>query len=93
LLEALRKMTLLPAQRLEIVAPSMRFKGRLQVGCDADITVFDAGSVIDKATYEDGLAFSQGIRYVMVNGVLVVKNAETVADVYPGQPVYGKYKK
>ncbi len=90
--EAIEKMTLLPAKRLEGIAPSMRFKGRIQIGCDADITVFDPQTIIDKASYEDGLAFSDGIYHVLVNGVFVLKNGETVRDVYPGQPVYGKYK-
>ena len=93
LIEALKKMTLLPAQRLESIAPMMRFKGRLQVGADADITVFDPTTIKDKATFEKGLEFSEGIVYVVVNGVLVVKDGKTVENVFPGQPIYGKYKK
>ena len=91
--EAIEKMTLLPAKRLESIAPAMRFKGRVQVGADADITIFNPNTVIDKATFEKGLAFSGGIEYVLVNGVFVLKNGQTVANVLPGQPVYGKYKK
>jgi dihydroorotase len=89
---AIEKMTLLPARRLEKIAPSMRFKGRMQVGADADITIFNPNTVKDKATFETGLAFSEGIEYVLVNGVFVVKNGQTVPDVFPGQPVYGRYK-
>ncbi|MEP2670174.1 MAG: amidohydrolase family protein [Cyclobacteriaceae bacterium] len=91
--EAIEKMTLLPAKRLEGVAPIMRFKGRIQVGTDADITVFDPNTIIDKATFEKGLAFSEGVQFVLVNGVFVLKEGKTVKNVYPGQPVYGKYKK
>lgn len=91
--DALAKMTLFPAKRLEIAAPMMRFKGRLQVGCDADITVFNPKTIQDKATFSEGLAFSEGIEYVLVNGVCVVKNGETVAGLFPGKAVYGKYKK
>ena len=91
--EAIEKMTLLPAKRLEGVAPIMRFKGRIQVGTDADITVFDPNTIIDRATFEKGLAFSEGIQFVLVNGVFVLKEGKTVKNVYPGQPVYGKYKK
>ncbi|MBK8494446.1 MAG: D-glutamate deacylase [Chitinophagaceae bacterium] len=58
---AIEKMTLLPAKRLENIAPSMRFKGRIQVGADADITIFDPNTIIDKATFEKGLEFSAGI--------------------------------
>ena len=81
------------AKRLEGIAPMMRYKGRIQIGADADITIFNPDTVIDKATFEKGLAFSEGIEYVMVNGVFVLKNGKTITSVFPGQPVYGKYKK
>jgi len=90
---AIEKMTLLPAKRLEGIAPMMRFKGRIQVGADADITIFNPNTIIDKATFEKGLEFSAGIEYVMVNGAFVLKNGKTVSGVFAGQPVYGKYKK
>ncbi len=93
LIEALAKMTIRPAQRLEDIAPSMRLKGRLQVGSDADITVFDAGSIIDTATFEDDLSFSDGVVHVLVNGTFVVKDGATVPDVYPGRPVMGRYRR
>jgi N-acyl-D-aspartate/D-glutamate deacylase len=91
--DAIEKMTLLPARRLESTAPMMRFKGRIQVGADADITIFNPNTIIDKATFEKGLAFSEGIEYVIVNGTFVLKKGKTVTDVFPGQPVYGKFKK
>lgn len=90
---AIAKMTLLPAKILESMAPMMRYKGRIQIGADADITVFNPNTVIDKATFEGGLEFSEGIEYVIVNGVVVLKNGTIVPSVFPGQPVYGKYKK
>jgi len=60
LMTALRKMTLMPAQRLEKRAPMFKDKGRIRVGADADITVFDADRIIDKATYEEPLRYSEG---------------------------------
>ena len=57
-------MTIRPARRLEDIAPSMRLKGRIQVGCDADITGFDPDTIIDTATFEDDLSFSEGVRHV-----------------------------
>jgi hypothetical protein len=90
---AIEKMTLLPAKRLENIAPMMRFKGRIQVGADADITIFNPTTIIDKATFEKGLEFSAGIEYVMVNGSFILKNGETVTNIFPGQAVYGKFKK
>lgn len=92
LMEALRKMTIMPAQRLETVSPMMRQKGRMQVGMDADITIFDPATIIDKSTFEGGLKFSEGIHHVLVNGTFVVKSGKTLGNVFPGQPIYGKYK-
>ena len=51
--DAIRKMTLMPAQRLEARVPMMKTKGRLRVGADADITVFDPEHVIDRSTYKE----------------------------------------
>ncbi len=92
LMEALRKMTIMPAQRLEAISPMMGRKGRLQVGADADIAIFDPKTIIDKATFEGGLKFSEGIHHVLVNGVLVVRDAKTVEKAFPGQPILGKYR-
>ena len=90
---AIEKMSYLPARRLETIAPMMRYKGRVQIGADADLTIFDPNTVIDKSSFEKGLEFSAGIEYVIVNGVLVLKNGKTVAGTFPGQGVYGKFKK
>lgn len=79
LMEALRKMTILPAQRAGLAQ-----KGRLAVGADADVTVFDPARVIDQATFEKPAQYSTGIPYVLVNGVLVVKE-DAIQDVFPGQ--------
>lgn len=86
LMPALRKMTLMPAQRLEKRAPMFKDKGRIRVGADADITVFEPNRVIDKATYEDPLQYSQGIQFVFVNGVAVLMNGQLVGGVFPGKP-------
>jgi N-acyl-D-aspartate/D-glutamate deacylase len=85
LMTALRKMTLMPAQRLEKRAPAFRNKGRIRVGADADITVFDPATVIDKATYEEPLQYSEGIEFVLVNGTPVVRDGKLVEGVFPGR--------
>jgi N-acyl-D-aspartate/D-glutamate deacylase len=85
LMTALKKMTLMPAQRLERRAPMFKDKGRIRVGADADITVFDADRIIDKATYEEPLRYSEGIQFVLVNGVAVVKDGQFVDGVFPGR--------
>jgi N-acyl-D-aspartate/D-glutamate deacylase len=80
LADALSKMSLLPAERLGIQS-----KGRLQVGADADITVFDPERVIDKATFENPAQYSEGIPFVLVNGTLVVRDGKLVEGVVPGR--------
>jgi N-acyl-D-aspartate/D-glutamate deacylase len=85
LMSALRKMTLMPAQRLEKRAPVFHAKGRIRVGADADITIFDPRTVIDKATFEEPLQYSEGIPFVLVSGVAVVKNGQLVHGVFPGR--------
>jgi dihydroorotase len=85
LMPALRKMTLMPAQRLEKRAPVFKNKGRIRVGADADITIFDPARVIDKATYDEPLQYSEGIPFVLVNGVAVVKDGQLVDGVLPGR--------
>jgi N-acyl-D-aspartate/D-glutamate deacylase len=76
---ALAKMTISPARLLEGAAPALRRKGRLQVGCDADITVFDPATVADRATLERPAQASTGITWVLVDGV-VVKDPDGVRD-------------
>jgi len=85
LMTALRKMTLMPAQRLEKRAPAFRDKGRIRVGADADIAIFDPARVIDKATFDDPMQYSEGIPFLFVNGVAVVKNSQLATDVFPGR--------
>ena len=85
--EAIRKMTLAPARRLEARVPAMKKKGRLQAGADADITIFDPATVRDRSTYEHGKVPSEGIRYVFVNGVPVVNDGRLVAGAAPGKAV------
>ena len=87
LTEALRKMTIEPARRLEARVPAMQSKGRLRVGADADIAVFDAATVIDQSTYVNPTLPSQGIVYVLVGGVLVVDQGTLVPQARPGQAV------
>ena len=91
LMDALAKMTIMPAKRLEAIAPRMKDKGRIRIAADADITVFDAERVRDAATFEKGLAFSQGIHHVLVNGVAVVRDGKTVPNAFPGQAVTGNF--
>lgn len=87
LMDALAKMTILPAQRLEGHVPMMKAKGRIAIGADADITVFDPKTVIDRATFEAPTAPSAGIPHVLVNGTFVVRDGELMKEARPGRAV------
>ena len=91
LTEALRKMTLMPARRLEGIVPAMAHKGRVQVGSDADLTIFDPERIIDRATYEAPDRYSAGIEHVLVAGTFVVRNGALVDGVTPGRPLLGRH--
>jgi N-acyl-D-glutamate deacylase len=85
--EAIRKMTLIPAQVLESAVPQMRDKGRLRPGADADIVVFDPAVVADRATYERPAQTSVGMRWVIVGGVPVVEDGKIDLHALPGKPI------
>jgi N-acyl-D-aspartate/D-glutamate deacylase len=85
LMEAIRKMTLLPAKRLESYLPAARLKGRIRTGADADLTVFDPAAVTDRATFTNPAQYSAGIRHVIVSGVPVVSDGKLREGVLPGK--------
>jgi N-acyl-D-aspartate/D-glutamate deacylase len=84
---AIRKMSLLPARRLEAMAPTMRSKGRIRERADADIVIFNPDTVIDRATFEKPNLPSEGIPYVLVQGTLVVDQGKVVEGVHPGRGI------
>jgi len=87
--EGLKKITLMPARRLEEIAPMMKNKGRIREGADADITIFNPELIIDQATYEEPAKYSKGIEYVLVNGVVVVNKGRLQDGGFPGKGVRG----
>jgi N-acyl-D-aspartate/D-glutamate deacylase len=92
LMEALRKMTLMPAQMLERSTPGARQKGRLQEGTDADIVVFDPQTISDRSTFEKPMEPSIGVHDLLVGGILLIENGKMVPDVYPGRAILGPGK-
>jgi N-acyl-D-aspartate/D-glutamate deacylase len=87
LMDAIRKMSLMPAQRLEKATPAARRKGRLQEGADADIVVFDPKTVADRSTYAAPREPSIGMKYVIVAGTLLIEQGKLNADTFPGKPL------
>lgn len=87
LMDALAKMTILPARRLESFVPEMARRGRIAPGAFADLTMFDAATVRDRSTFTEPMLTSTGIAHVLVNGTFVVRNAELVESARPGRPV------
>jgi N-acyl-D-aspartate/D-glutamate deacylase len=92
LMDAINKMSLMPARRLERRAPVMKNKGRIRAGADADIVVFDADRVTDKATYERPTEYSDGFKYVLINGVEVVKDGKLRESITPGRALRAPIK-
>jgi N-acyl-D-aspartate/D-glutamate deacylase len=87
LMDAVAKMTIVPARILESSVPAMARKGRIQPGADADITVFSAEEVGERATFSAPLTPSVGIRHVIVGGVFVVRDGRLVEGVSPGAAI------
>lgn len=91
LMDGLKKITLMPAERLAEIAPQMKRKGRMQIGSDADVTIFDAEHIIDTADFDGELTYSEGVEFVLVNGQFVVRDGALVEGSRPGRPVLGRY--
>ena len=92
LMDALRKMTLMPAECLERATPDARRKGRLQEGADADLVVFDPQTIADRSTYQHPMEPSVGVHYLLVGGTVVIDNAKLVPDIFPGRAITGPGK-
>jgi N-acyl-D-aspartate/D-glutamate deacylase len=90
LMDAIRKMTLMPAQVLEKSMPAAHAKGRMQEGADADIVVFDPQTIADRSTYESPMEPSVGVHFLVVGGTLLVDQGKLVSDVFPGCALTGR---
>jgi len=93
LMDALRKMSLMPAEMLERSTTAARRKGRLQEGADADIVVFDAQAISDRSTFEKPMEPSIGVRTLVVGGTVVVDEGKIVPNIFPGRALPGPGKR
>ena len=82
--DAIRKFSALPAQRMR-----MADRGTLKLGMWADIVVFDPGTIRDGATFENPNQLSEGMRFVLVNGVPVIDEGK-MTGAKPGMPILGQ---
>jgi N-acyl-D-aspartate/D-glutamate deacylase len=89
LMDAIRKMSLMPAQRLEKATPAARLKGRLQEGADADIIIFDPQTVADRSTYQKPMEPSTGMKFVIVGGTVLIEQGKLAPDTFPGKALLG----
>lgn len=92
LIEALRKMTLMPAQMLERSTPDAKRKGRVQEGADADLVVFDPQTIADRSTFQKPMEPSVGVHYLVVGGTVLIDDSKMISDVYPGKAIVGPGK-
>ncbi len=89
--DAIAKMSLLPAQRLEKQAPALKKKGRLAKGMDADIVVFNYDEISDLSTVANPEIVSAGIEYVLINGQVVLDEEGIHRDIHVGQPIKSEF--
>lgn len=87
LVDAIARCSYRPAKILEESVPQMKHKGRIQEGMDADIIVFDLDGLKVRSTYDDPNHHSLGMKHVVVNGTLVIRDGELDTKAFPGQPV------
>ena len=93
LMDAIRKMSLMPAQMLERSTPGGHRKGRLQEGADADVVIFDLATISDRSTFKAPMEPSVGVRYLVVAGTLAVEEGKIVDGVSPGRALLGPGKR
>ena len=87
LINAIRKMSLMPALRLQKLVPSMKNKGRIKIGSDADLAIFDSDKITDNATYSNPTLQPVGMVHVIVNGKIVVENEKVDLTADYGKPI------
>ena len=92
LMDAIRKMTLMPAEMLERSTAAAHRKGRMQEGADADIVVFDPQTISDRSTFQKPMEPSVGVHFLLVGGTLLIDDGKILPDVYPGRAIVGPGK-
>lgn len=90
LMDALAKCTIVPARRVENRVPMMAKKGRMQMGADADITVFDPATIADTSTVERPAQYSAGVDTVLVMGTVAKDASGVKKDVKNGRAINGE---
>ncbi|HEY3973607.1 MAG TPA: D-aminoacylase [Candidatus Sulfotelmatobacter sp.] len=81
--DAIRKFSALPAQRMRLTD-----RGVLKAGMWADVVIFDPATVRDRATYDNPNQLSEGMEYVLVNGVPVIDQGK-MSGALPGKVLRG----
>jgi N-acyl-D-aspartate/D-glutamate deacylase len=91
LMDGVRKMTINGARHLEPISEAMAKRGRLQIGCIADITIFDYRTILDQSTPEKPATPSIGIHYVLVSGQVSLDEQGVVTSQHAGQPIKSSF--
>lgn len=87
MIDAIARCSYRPATILEESVPQMKRKGRIQVGMDADVVVFDLANMEVRSTYTEPTQHSVGMRYVLVNGTPIIADGKLDTNALPGKPI------
>jgi N-acyl-D-aspartate/D-glutamate deacylase len=93
LMDMIGKLSLMPAQRLELQAPALKKKGRIAKGMDADIVVFDYNTINDASTVAHPEFASKGIEYVLVQGKLVLEHGKINKKTRLGESIRSHFER
>jgi N-acyl-D-aspartate/D-glutamate deacylase len=87
LIEAIRKCSTIPAQIMSESTPALRTKGKLQVGADADVVIFDLETLTDRADFLSMNRPAEGVRHLIVSGQALIKDGTLDVSARPGKSV------
>lgn len=90
-MEAIEKVSYLPARRMEEIAPKMKYKGRIEIDADADLAIFDLENFKDNSTVEETEIPSTGMEYVIINGTIVKDKDGYIENLHPGEQIKSKF--